>query len=197
MRVDASISDKICAPPKKGGEKTLDILLIPGPDPWLYKPTEALNGFLKGHFDSGTDVLVVCTGVYPAGHSGTLKGKRVTGPRALVPELKRKFPEVTWEDKRWVSDGNLWSSGESSFSINEMLKKTQLTLNSCVKGGVTTGQDMVAAYIREKWPGPTAEAILAIAEVGERPQEYGSSKASSNAWWLWTVVRAWAFPYKK
>lgn len=174
LRVDASISDKICVPPKKGGEKTLDILLIPGPDPWLYKPTGALNGFLKGHFDSGTDVLVVCTGVYPAGHSGILKGKRVTGPRALVPELKKIFPEVTWEDKRWVSDGNLWSSG-----------------------GVTTGQDMVAAYIREKWPGPTAEAILAIAEVGERPQEYGSSKASSNAWWLWTVVRAWAFPYKK
>ncbi|CAF9942766.1 MAG: hypothetical protein ALECFALPRED_010009 [Alectoria fallacina] len=174
LRIDASISDNICSPPKKGEEKTLDVLLIPGPDPWAYKPTDALNGFIKGHFDSGTDVLTVCTGVIPAGYAGILKGKRVTGPRALLPDLKKRLPEAVWEDKRWVSDGNLWNSA-----------------------GVTTGQDMVAAYIREKWPGPTAEAILAMAEVGERPQEYGSSKMSDNAWWLWTVVRAWAFPYKK
>ena len=55
---------------------------------------------------------------------------------------------------------------------------------------------MVAAYIRNKWPGPTAEAVLAMADVGDRPQEYGSSKAGNNAWWLWQVVRAWMFPYK-
>ena len=44
------------------------------------------------------------------------------------------------------------------------------------KGGVTNGQDMVAAYIRSKWPGPTAETALAIADVGDRSQEYGSTK---------------------
>ena len=119
LRVDASISDKICAPPEKGGEKTLDVLLIPGPDPWAYKPTDAMNGFIKGHFDSGTDVLVVCTGVYPAGHAGILKGKRVTGPRVLVPELKKKFSGAVWEDKRWVNDGNLWNSGMSRVPFSE------------------------------------------------------------------------------
>ena len=56
---------------------------------------------------------------------------------------------------------------------------------------------MVAAYMRHKWPGPTVEAVLAMAEVGDRTQEYGISKAGNNAWWLWTVVRAWMFPYKK
>lgn len=118
LRIDASISDKICAPPgKKGGEKTLDILLIPGPDPWAYKPTDALNGFIKGHFDSGTDVLTVCTGVIPAAHAGLFKGRKATGPRILIPELKKKFPEATWEDKRWVSDGNLWASGEFTISV--------------------------------------------------------------------------------
>ncbi|CAF9936931.1 hypothetical protein IMSHALPRED_010957 [Imshaugia aleurites] len=154
LRVDASITDKICAPPEEGGEKTLDILLIPGPDPWAYKPTDALNGFIKGHFGSGTDVLTICTGVYPAGHAGILNGRNVTGPRPLVPELSKKFPEAAWgnEDKRWVSDGNLWSS----------------------EGGVTNGQDMVAAYIRQKWPGATAEAMIAMAEVGERSQYYES-----------------------
>ena len=111
LRVDAAITDEICAPPKKGGEKTLDILMIPGPDPWAYKPTDAINGFIRGHFESGTDVLTICTGVYAAGPSGILKGRRATGPRALVPELKKKFPEAMWVDKRWVSDGNVWNAG--------------------------------------------------------------------------------------
>ena len=110
LRIDASISDKVCAPPAEGGEKTLDILLIPGPDPWAYKPTDAINGFVKGHFDSGTDVLTVCTGVYVAGYAGILKGRKAMGPRDLVPELKSKFPDAVWGDTRWASDGNLWCS---------------------------------------------------------------------------------------
>ena len=85
--------------------------MVPGPDPWRYEPSEAINGFVRGHFESGMDVLTVCTGVYVAGPAGILKGRRATGPRALVPELKKKFPEAVWVDKRWVSDGNLWNSG--------------------------------------------------------------------------------------
>lgn len=153
VRVHASIADKTCAPTKKGGEKTLDILLIPGPDPFLYKPTDAVNGFIKGHYDNGTDVLSVCTAIYPTGYSGLFHGKRTTGPRELLPDLMQKFPEANWEEKRWVSDGNLWTSG-----------------------GITNGQDMVAAYIREKWPGPLAGAMMAAADVGERPQEYPARK---------------------
>lgn len=114
VRSDASITDEICAPAKKGGAKTLDILLIPGPDPFGYKPTDALNSFIKGHCDNGTDMLVVCTAQFPAGYSGILKGRRATGPRPLVPELKKRFPDTIWEDKRWVSDGNVWSSGKST-----------------------------------------------------------------------------------
>ena len=111
VRVDAAITDEICAPPKKGGEKTLDILMIPGPDPFAYKPTDAINGFIRGRFESGTDVLAICTGMYAAGPAGILNGRRATGPRPLVPELKKKFPDAVWEDKRWTSDGNLWNSG--------------------------------------------------------------------------------------
>lgn len=58
--------------------------------------------------------------------------------------------------------------------FNVMLKKLQLTSNLCIKAGFTNGQEMAAAYIREKWPGPTAEALLAMADVGERSQEHGS-----------------------
>ena len=180
LRVDAAVTDEICAPPEKGGEKTLDVLMIPGPDPWKYKSTEAINRFVRGHFESGTDVLTVCTGVYVAGAAGILKGKRATGPRELVPELKQKFPEALWEDKRWVSDGNLWNSGmlpgffcsASWFFCYFWIRHLNASGADFTEGGITNGQDMVAAYIRDKWAGPTVEAMLAMAEVGERGQEY-------------------------
>ena len=209
LRIDAAISDPVCAPPtEKGagrGEKTLDILMIPGPNPWAYEPTDAMNKFIRGHFESGTDVLPICTGIYPAAYAGILKGRRATGPRALVPELKKKFPEAKWEDKRWVHDGNLWCGGmfvilllsePYFFALPENIKSKYSEADTR-KAGVSNGQDMVAAYVRNKWPGPTTEVVLAMAEVGERGQEYGISKASDNAWWLWTIVRAWMFPYKK
>ena len=46
------------------------------------------------------------------GQSGILTGKSASGPRALIPDLKKKFPTVKWvADKRWVTDGNIWTSG--------------------------------------------------------------------------------------
>ena len=57
--------------------------------------------------------------------------------------------------------------------------------------GVTNGNDMVAAYIRETWPGPTAEAALAMADVGDRGQGYRIGQARDNAWWVWQIFRAW------
>lgn len=63
--------------------------------------------------------------------------------------------------------------------------------------GITNGQDMLVAFVCEKWPGPTAEAMLVMADVGERRREYGSSRMRINAWWVWTVVRARGFLYKR
>ncbi|MCJ1453486.1 hypothetical protein MMC28_003833 [Mycoblastus sanguinarius] len=161
LRVNASISDTIAAPGQT------DILLIPGPDPSTI-PGELVKAFIKAHAEKGTIVMTVCTGVFPAAYAGVLEGKRATGPRALLSDLKTKFPGTKWEDKRWVHDGNIWCSA-----------------------GITNGLDMVAAYVRENWPGPTAEAVLAMADVGERGEQYGSSKAGENAWWLWQILRAW------
>ena len=52
--------------------------------------------------------------------------------------------------------------------------------------------DMVAAYIRKTWPGPTAEAVLAMADVGDREADYKNSPARENVWWLWQIMRAWS-----
>ena len=105
MRVNASLDSKSVAP------GTLDILLIPGPPPDS-KPDEDSKAFLRAHAEyQKATVMTVCTGIYLGGYAGILDGKNVTGPRALVPQLKKLFPQATFEDKRWVVDGNIWSSG--------------------------------------------------------------------------------------
>ncbi|KAK3397954.1 class I glutamine amidotransferase-like protein [Sordaria brevicollis] len=138
----------------------LDIVLVPGPDPKidLYSDKAPLE-WLAGHANNAekkTDILSVCSGIYLCGAAGILKGKKACGPRGLQGDLRKRFEsqEVDWvgEELRWVVDGNLWSSG-----------------------GVTNGNDLVAAYTRQTsrhFPGPVAELGLMFVEVDERPQKY-------------------------
>jgi len=35
---------------------------------------------------------------------------------------------------------------------------------------------MVAAYIRQRWPGPVANSVCAMADVGNRSAEYDNGK---------------------
>ena len=44
---------------------------------------------------------------------------------------------------------------------------------------------MVAAYIRENFPGPAAEAVIAMAEVGDKGIDYTKGKSRDIMWWLW------------
>lgn len=96
----------------------LDILLVPGPEPSAIFEEPTLK-FLqkhatwKGSDGKVVDILSVCTGAILLGQSGVLKGKQACGPRALVPMLRKKFPDVNWvDDKRWFQDGNIWTSGK-------------------------------------------------------------------------------------
>ncbi|KAH7417164.1 PfpI endopeptidase-like protein [Cadophora sp. MPI-SDFR-AT-0126] len=165
------VSKTIRDPEVQPGE--LNIILIPGPDPATIFGEDVLD-FVRAHAawrgEDGEciDILCICTGIYMLGQSGILKGKSASGPRALVPALKKKFPDVKWvDDKRWVTDGNIWTSG-----------------------GITNGQEMVAQYIREKLPGPTAEAILEMAGVGDKGIEYNRSNSGDTIWWLWQILKA-------
>jgi hypothetical protein len=49
---------------------------------------------------------------------------------------------------------------------------------------------MVAAYIREKFPGPAAEAAVNMADVGEKGIEYSKSKPRETLWWLWQILKS-------
>ncbi|KAK3394473.1 class I glutamine amidotransferase-like protein [Podospora didyma] len=119
----------------------LDIVLVPGPNP---KSTwdDPVTSWLAAHAArSETDILSVCTGVFLCGAAGILKGKKACGPRSVQSILRSRFEGVTWPggELRWVKDGNIWSSG-----------------------GITNGNDMVAAYIRDSphFPGPSQSSVL-------------------------------------
>ncbi|KAK7923898.1 ThiJ/PfpI family protein [Apiospora marii] len=139
----------------------LDIVLVPGPDPrtsafeagaidWLRRQGEAET----------TDILSVCTGIFVCGEAGLLRGRTACGPRGLQDKIRDRFgPDVVLKgtELRWVQDGRFWSSG-----------------------GVTNGNDLVAAYARQSkhFPRPVVEVALAMTDTGDRAQRYSQGQAS-------------------
>lgn len=59
-------------------------------------------------------------------------------------------------------------------------------------GGVTNGNDLVSAYVRQspRFPAPMAEFGLAVTETGDRAQKYEVGKAMATASALWQIIRA-------
>jgi transcriptional regulator GlxA family with amidase domain len=116
--VDTTAGTKIVTTHRVGdGEVApgkLDIVLVPGPDPFA-EWGDDVKGWLRAHADSpGVDVLCVCTGIFLVGDAGLLKGRTACGPRGLQDVIRKKYEGVklVGEKYRWVQDGNLWTSGE-------------------------------------------------------------------------------------
>jgi transcriptional regulator GlxA family with amidase domain len=104
LRINRSLAAHDVAPGK------LDILVIPGPEPWV-QTTPEVKAFVRGHAaKKSTTVMSVCLGVYVAGQAGILDGKNVTGTGGYLPDLEKKF-KANWVKRRWMSDGNIWTSG--------------------------------------------------------------------------------------
>ncbi|KAJ5565898.1 hypothetical protein N7535_007536 [Penicillium sp. DV-2018c] len=68
----------------------LDIIVIPGPSPISVAPSDADLDFVRSHNAANTSILSICTGAYVIGYAGIAEGKQITGPRPLVPELRRR-----------------------------------------------------------------------------------------------------------
>ncbi|KAK7423271.1 hypothetical protein QQX98_001061 [Neonectria punicea] len=150
----------------------LDIVVVPGPDPAQTFEEGGLK-WLKAQFETpGVDILSVCTGIYICGAAGILEGKKASGPRGLQNDLVKKFPgvQLVGEKYRWIQDGNLWSSG-----------------------GVTNGNDLMAAYARacRRWAQPIAEMGSMLTDVGDRGQIYGESPNRYVLTVMWTIIKAW------
>ncbi|CAI4213561.1 unnamed protein product [Parascedosporium putredinis] len=83
------------------------------------------------------------------------------GPRELQPALQAKYPKakLVGDKYRWIQDGNLWSSG-----------------------AITNGNDLMAAYCRtgKHFAVPLVDIACKMADVGDRPQEYGQDREVYN-----------------
>ena len=71
----------------------------------------------------------------------------------MLPTLREKMPNIEWIAKRWTTDDDekkrIWTSG-----------------------GVTNGTDMIAAYLKENFDPQLVTLVCALADVGDRGQEY-------------------------
>ncbi|KAM0287662.1 hypothetical protein ACHAQH_000191 [Verticillium albo-atrum] len=137
------------------GPKELDVVVVPGPMPGT-DIGDAARAWLRGQWEGGrADILSVCTGVEVCAQSGILEGKTVCGPKSLQGMLRERWSGVKFvgEKYRWWNDesGRLWSCG-----------------------GITNGNDLMAAYARDGkfFTAEVAEIGIAMAEVGDRPHEY-------------------------
>lgn len=100
----------------------LDVVLVPGPDPKEPWDPAALAWLAAQLASEGTDVLSVCTGIYICGEAGLLKGRTACGPQFMQADIKARFEgvELVGGERRWVRDGNFWSSGESLTGKGEL-----------------------------------------------------------------------------
>lgn len=150
----------------------LDIVMVPGPHPEESFEEGAL-GWLRDQSNTpGVDVLCVCTGLFLCASAGIVDGKHASGPRGLQDHLTSKFPKIklVGDNQRWARDGNFWSSG-----------------------GITNGNDLMAAYAKTsgRWPVPVAEMGAVLADVGDRGQFYSQGKGMFTLGVVWTIVKAW------
>ncbi|KAK9421949.1 putative DJ-1/PfpI domain-containing protein [Seiridium unicorne] len=152
----------------------LDIVVVPGPDPRTEFEEQSLEWLRRQGTSPSTDILSVCTGIFVCGHAGLLQGKTVCGPRLMQNEIRSRFGKDIVQkgaELRWVQDGNFWSSG-----------------------GVTNGNDLVAAYARHKsefFPRPLVETALDMTDTGDRAQVYCKSQSTAILGLAMNVFRAW------
>ncbi|KAJ5198081.1 uncharacterized protein N7498_007198 [Penicillium cinerascens] len=163
LRLTDSLTDTAVAP------GNLDILYLPGPPPKAMPPHMEYLDFVRKHNAAATTIMTVCTGILIAAHAGITEGKTATAPRFLIPLLRKQFPETKlWDDSvRATCDGNLWTGG-----------------------GVTNGHDLVAAYLRAKYPAPLVNTVLAVADVTPRPVRYQTAALTDTIYVLFQIIRA-------
>ncbi|KAK4665927.1 hypothetical protein QC763_408380 [Podospora pseudopauciseta] len=127
----------------------LDIVLI-GAYHAGYNPTETELAYVRKAYDNCSAFMTICGGIEVPLRAGILEGKTATGPRFMLDILRQLAPGTNWIEKRWASDGKLWTSG-----------------------ALLNGTDMVAAFQREVWGGKslTEEDSLVefMARVGGVP----------------------------
>jgi transcriptional regulator GlxA family with amidase domain len=122
----------------------LDIVLI-GAHNMKYTPNEAELAFVRKAWEDCSAFLTICGGVLVPQAAGILEGKTATGPRPFLPMLKQQAPGTNWIEKRWVSDGKLWTSST-----------------------LLNGTDMMIAFAKETWRSRAPEGEFALVDHAQQ-----------------------------
>jgi len=141
----------------------LDYLIVGGPDPSEYKLSPRFVEFIQAHVKAGKVLFTTCTGGVAVAPSGVLDGKRATTNHCGLPHAQKMIPNVKWEKKQWVVDGNLWTAG-----------------------GACAGMDMMAHWVIENYGMDIAKLGFELLDFEPREvdgglllprQHYGGSEA--------------------
>lgn len=107
LGVDATLAD---AP-------ALDLVLVPGGVTDAVERDAAVLDWLRGR--PAPLLASVCTGAFVLAAAGLLADQEVTTHWEDVPELRRRHPGLTVRaDRRWVRDGDVWTSAGISAGID-------------------------------------------------------------------------------
>ncbi len=129
-----------------------DVLVVPGGAGTRVAMLDpAVLAYLRRCSNDCDSVLSICTGSYLMQAAGLLRGRRAVTHWTAQHHL-RDDPTVTLEEKRFVQDGKLWSAA-----------------------GVSSGIDMMLAYIAYRWGPVIAGDVQLHAEYYPASKIYGDA----------------------
>ncbi|KAF5607228.1 uncharacterized protein FSUBG_5411 [Fusarium subglutinans] len=120
----------------------LDLLIVPG-GPGARNPNlQAVTDYIAKMYPKVKMLMTICTGAGVAARSGVLDGHLATTNKNAWATMKEMGPRVNWvSPARYVIDGNVWSSS-----------------------GVTSGLDLIFAFMSTFWGAEQSERIASIVE---------------------------------
>ncbi|KZL86956.1 dj-1 family protein [Colletotrichum incanum] len=120
----------------------LDVLIVPGGPGIRAAGLEPIVEYVKRYYPKVKYLITICTGTSLAARAGVLDGKRATTNKAAWKLITGMGPNAKWvSPARYVADGNVWSSS-----------------------GVTSGLDLIIAFIKEVYGEELATKVSRIME---------------------------------
>ncbi|KAF2191425.1 DJ-1/PfpI family protein [Zopfia rhizophila CBS 207.26] len=125
--------------------RDLDMIVIAGPDP--RKIPEASLKFLREAVQKTRVVLTTCTGAMWFAASGALDRKKATTNRVFLPLATKMFPNVEWQDQRWVVDkghfegAEIWTAGGAGCGIHMFVEYARKNFDKRIVDLSLTGLD--------------------------------------------------------
>ncbi|MGE0700021.1 MAG: DJ-1/PfpI family protein [Hyphomicrobiaceae bacterium] len=136
----------------------LDYLLIPGGFAAFEEMrNEVLVGWVRASAGRARHILSVCTGSFILHAAGLLEGRTATTHWKAMDRM-RQLPDVVALERRWVRDGNVWTSA-----------------------GVSAGMDLLLGFIEAVDCAKAAATVQKNAEYYPYGRIYGSTPQPASA----------------